>query len=73
MTVYGQFFRRVFAIGLGFAFIAYYPALTMLGRSDPLGLPDWAGWLSIPIAALACAVAGIVWRTGVRHYRSTGS
>jgi ABC-2 type transport system permease protein len=73
MTVYGQVFRRVFAVGLGFAFVAYYPALTILRRTDPLGLPSWTGWLSPFIASAACLVASAVWRVGVRHYRSTGS
>jgi len=73
MTVYGQVFRRMFAVGLGFAFVAYYPALTMLRRRDPLGLPPWTGWLSLVVASIACLVATTVWRVGVRHYRSTGS
>ena len=37
MTVYGRLFRRLFAYGLGFAFVAYYPALALLGRPDPAG------------------------------------
>jgi ABC-2 type transport system permease protein len=73
MTVYGEFFRRAFAYGLGFAFVAYYPALSMLHMRDPLGLPGWIGWLSPLVAAATCAVATLVWRIGVRHYRSTGS
>jgi ABC-2 type transport system permease protein len=73
MTIYGSFFRRLFAQGLGFAFVAYYPALALLGVPDPLGLPTWIGWLSPLVAALAAAVAAIVWRIGVRQYRSTGS
>jgi ABC-2 type transport system permease protein len=73
MTVFGGWFRRFFAYGLGFAFVAYLPALAMLGRSDPLGVPDWVRWCS-PLTALFVAVlAGWFWRTGVRHYRSTGS
>lgn len=73
MTVFGGWFRRLFAYGLGFAFVAYLPALAMLGRSDPLGAPDWLRWCS-PLTALFVAVlAGLFWRTGVRHYRSTGS
>jgi ABC-2 type transport system permease protein len=73
LTVYGGLFRRVFGLGLGFAFVAYYPALALLGRPDPLGLPGWVGWLS-PVVALAVAMlAALVWRVGVRHYRSTGS
>lgn len=72
-TVFGGLFRRVFTYGLGFAFIAYLPALAMLGRSDPLGTPDWLRWCSPLTALIVATVAGLFWRTGVRHYRSTGS
>jgi viologen exporter family transport system permease protein len=73
MAVYGALLRRLFAYGLGFAFVAYYPALTLLGRHDPLGAPPWLGYASPLIAVIATGLAGLVWRTGVRHYRSTGS
>jgi ABC-2 type transport system permease protein len=73
ITVYGGWFRRVFAYGLGFAFVAYYPALALLGRDDPLGLPAAAGWAAPAVAAAAVCVAAAVWRVGVRNYRSTGS
>ena len=73
VNVYSGLFRRVFAYSLGFAFVAYYPALALLGRPDPLGLPDWVAWSS-PLVALATAgLAAVAWRFGVRHYRSTGS
>lgn len=73
MTVFGGLFRRFFAYGLGFAFVAYLPALAMLGQSDPLGTPDWLRWCSPLTALIVAALAGLLWRTGVRHYRSTGS
>jgi ABC-2 type transport system permease protein len=73
MTVYGELFRRVFGFALGFAFVAYYPALALLGRDDPLGLPDWVGWASPAVAVPAAGLAWLCWRTGIRHYRSTGS
>jgi ABC-2 type transport system permease protein len=73
ITVYSGWFRRVFAFGIGFAFVAYYPALSLLGRSDPLGLPTAAGWASPLVAALAVGVAAAIWRIGIRQYRSTGS
>jgi ABC-2 type transport system permease protein len=66
-------FRRVFAYGLGFAFVGYYPSLVLLGRSDPLGLPTWIGWLSPVVALVAASLAGLLWRVAIRHYRSTGS
>lgn len=71
--VYGGWFRAVFAYGLGFGFVAYQPALALLGRPDPLGLPDYAGYLSPLVALGAAGVAAAVWRIGIRHYRSTGS
>lgn len=73
MTVYEGVFRRVFAFGLGFGFVAYYPALALLDRNDPLGLPGWVAWASPAVAVPAVAVAALCWRTGIRHYRSTGS
>lgn len=73
VTVYGGFFRWAFAYSLGFAFVGYYPALALLGRADPLGAPWWVGWGTPVVALVAAGAAGIVWRFGVRHYRSTGS
>jgi ABC-2 type transport system permease protein len=73
VTVYSGLFRRLFAYGLGFAFIAYYPALVLLGRRDPLGAPSFLGWCEPVIAVAAGCVAGALWRFGIRHYRSTGS
>lgn len=73
MTIYGEVFRRVLGYGLGFAFVAYYPALVLLGRPDPLGLPAWVGWVSPAVALPVAGGAALLWRVGLRHYRSTGS
>jgi ABC-2 type transport system permease protein len=73
MTVYSGWFRAVFAYGLGFGFVAYYPALALLGRADPLGLPAWVGWFAPGVALLAAAGAAAVWRLCVRHYPNTSS
>jgi ABC-2 type transport system permease protein len=73
ITVYSGWFRNMFAFGLGFAFVAYYPGLALLGDPDPLGGPAWLGWASPLVGIADVAVAALIWRTGVRHYRSTGS
>jgi viologen exporter family transport system permease protein len=73
VNVYGGVIRRLFAYLLGFAFVAYYPALALLGRPDPLGGPPWLGWLSPLVALAAAAAAALLWRLGIRRYRSTGS
>lgn len=55
------------------AFANWYPALYLLGRDDPFGAPEWLQFAS-PLAALVTvAIALLVWRSGVRHYTSTGS
>jgi len=73
ITVYGSWFRDLFAYTLGFGFVAYQPTLALLGRVDPLGLPGWAGYVAPLVCLPATLVAAVVWRSGVRQYRSTGS
>jgi ABC-2 type transport system permease protein len=36
-------------------------------------MPSWFAVLSPVVAVLTLVVAGVAWRTGVRHYTSTGS
>jgi ABC-2 type transport system permease protein len=73
LTMYRGAFRTLFAFGLGFAFVAYLPALALLDRTDPVGTPVWLHWCSPLAAMLAAFAAFLLWRTGIRHYRSTGS
>jgi ABC-2 type transport system permease protein len=73
ITIYGPWLRRVMCYAVPAAFVAYFPALGLLGRPDPLGLPELLQWSSPLVAVVAVAGAGLVWRTGVRHYQGTGS
>jgi ABC-2 type transport system permease protein len=73
LDIYADWLRRFATFGLPLGFVSYYPALYLLERVDPLGLPDWTRLLS-PVAALVlCALAWAAWSLGVRHYQSTGS
>src|SRR5919199_1138 len=73
LDIYRGSVRRFFTFVVPLAFVNYEPALYVLGRPDPLGLPDVARLLS-PVAALAmAALAWLGWQQGVRHYQSTGS
>lgn len=73
ITLYPAWLRGVFAYGLGFAFAGYQPMLALVGRADPLGTPAWLAWSTPAVAAVAWLAAIALWRTGIRHYRSTGS
>ncbi|MFE7354311.1 ABC transporter permease [Streptomyces sp. NPDC057543] len=55
------------------AFVNWLPALYVLGRDYPLGLPDWVAFLPPVVAGLCWLLAGLAWRVGLRAYRSTGS
>lgn len=73
MTVFPSELVKALTFVLPIAFVNWYPALYILGRDDPFGLPSWLQHAA-PLAALATTiVTAIVWRAGVRHYRSTGS
>jgi ABC-2 type transport system permease protein len=73
LDIYQDWLRRFATFVVPLAFVSYYPALYLLDRPDPLGLPRWAGALS-PLAALLFGlVAAAAWSAGVRHYQSTGS
>lgn len=73
LTIYPPELIRAVTFLVPLGFINWYPALHMLDRTDPLGLPAAVRFASPLVAALLCAVAGLAWRAGIRRYRSTGS
>jgi ABC-2 type transport system permease protein len=72
MEIFSGWLRRL-AVLVPLAFVAYYPALWVLGRTDPHGSPAWLRFAGPGVAAAVVLVARVVWRSGIRHYRSTGS
>lgn len=73
LAVYARWFRSLLTFAVPLAAVAYYPALAILGKPDPLGAPAWVGFVS-PLAGFAfLAAAFAAWRVGLRHYASTGS
>jgi ABC-2 type transport system permease protein len=73
LTIYPTEVVKALTFLVPVAFVNWYPALFILDVPDPFGLPDWLRFAS-PVAALVlCTLAALAWRTGVRHYRSTGS
>lgn len=72
LGVFGPVLSRFFTFVIPAAFTGYLPALAILGRDDPTGLPGWLPWASPLAAVLAAAAAGLLWRTGIRHYVGAG-
>jgi ABC-2 type transport system permease protein len=73
LDAYAGWLRRTLTFVFPLAFVGYYPALYVLDRPAPLGLPDWTRLLSPLIAALFVLLAARAWSAGVRRYVSTGS
>ncbi|WKX74236.1 ABC transporter permease [Streptomyces sp. XD-27] len=72
-TVFTRELVRAVTFLVPLAFVNWLPALYILDRPNPIGLPGWTG-LAAPLVAVACcAPAGLAWRAGLRTYRSTGS
>ncbi|MGW0616433.1 ABC transporter permease [Streptomyces sp. NPDC002765] len=72
-TVFGTELLRGVTYVLPLAFVNWLPATYVLGLPYPLGLPEWAAFLSPLVAAGCVGLAGLAWRAGLRSYRSTGS
>ena len=73
LTIFPAEVARGLTLVVPLAFVNWYPCLYLLDRHDPFGAPDWLR-LAGPLAAtITVVLTAAVWRTGVRHYRSTGS
>ncbi|MER5931319.1 ABC transporter permease [Streptomyces sp. NPDC002054] len=72
-TIFAQDLLRGVTFVVPLAFVNWLPALEVLGRPDPLGLPGWVAYLSPVVAFLVFVPASLAWRAGLRSYRSTGS
>lgn len=70
--IYERWLRRFLGYLVPMAFVTYMPALYILSKPDPLGLPPWMPFIAVAIAAAATLVAGATWQFAVRHYRSAG-
>lgn len=72
-TIFAKDLVRGVTFVVPLAFVNWLPALYVLGRDYPLGLPDWVAFLPPVVAGLCWVAAGLAWRAGLRAYRSTGS
>jgi ABC-2 type transport system permease protein len=73
LTVFPSELVKALTFVLPLAFVNWYPSLYILGRDDPFGMPAWLQFASPLAAVVLVALTAVVWRSGVRHYASTGS
>jgi ABC-2 type transport system permease protein len=73
VNIFGSWLRRLVIYLIPLAFTAYFPALYVLDKADPLGFPRALQFLSPVVAAATCLAGWALWRNAVRRYRSVGS
>jgi ABC-2 type transport system permease protein len=73
VNVFGPWLRRLVLFVVPVAFVSYFPALYVLDKPDPLGLPSALQFASPAVAVVTCVGGGLLWRNAVRHYRSVGA
>lgn len=73
MSIYPDIIRNFFTFILPAIFLLYYPALYILDKPDPLGMPAIAPFLAPFVAMAVFTLAIVIWNYGLRFYQSTGS
>lgn len=73
LSIYRGWFRRLFMFAIPLGCANYLPGIAILGREDPLGTPVILQWLAPLVGPAFLGIAFVLWRWGIRHYRSTGS
>lgn len=73
INIFGEWLRRLVIFVIPIAFISYFPALYLLDKDDPLGLPAGFRFASPLVAVAALLAGGLLWRFAVRRYRSVGA
>ena len=70
LSIYGPYLKGFLTFIVPYAFVAYYPALYLLGKSEADG--HW-GAFSPLVAILLFAATYQFWKLGIRSYQGTGS
>jgi ABC-2 type transport system permease protein len=73
MSIYPVWLRSFFTYIIPAIFLNYYPALYILNKPDPLGMPSFAPFLAPFVGGGFLAFGLIFWRFGMMHYQSTGT
>ncbi len=73
LTIYPTELVKALTFVIPVAMVNWYPSLYILDRADPFGFPTALQFASPVATAVLGFLAALVWRTGVRRYRSTGS
>ena len=73
LHIYHRLLQGIFLFIVPLGLTTFYPAVHILGKPDPFGLPPFVPFLAPLVAALFLGLGLVIWEFGMRHYQSTGS
>jgi ABC-2 type transport system permease protein len=73
LDMFGRGFRVLVTLFIPVAFLNYYPARWLLGKTLPGDPLYFLSFLSPLAAAVTLGIAAFVWQRGVRQYSSPGN
>lgn len=73
LHIFGRGGLMAFTVLVPLAFVSYYPAAMLLGRTEHFWFPTWLGWLTPTVGAAMLFAAYRFFMHQARHYTSPGS
>lgn len=73
MHIFPRPIRMLFTYVVPAILLSYYPAIFILGKTDPLGAPTFVSLLAPVTSAIMFLLAIRFWHFGIRNYQSSGS
>jgi len=73
LPIYNRWFAGIFIFVIPLGCVSYFPLVAILEKPDVFGLPLWLQCLTPLAGFFFMGAALLVWKAGVRRYRSTGS
>ncbi|MBU5425844.1 ABC-2 family transporter protein [Tissierella pigra] len=73
ISIYKPWFRKILIYIIPLATVNYFPAMSILGKTELYNYPIWLGWISPLVGTMFFLLSLLVWQIGVKHYTSTGS
>ncbi|MEE1736691.1 ABC-2 family transporter protein [Streptomyces sp. BE147] len=71
--IFPRMTQWILTFALPLAFVAYFPAALMIGRTESLPGPVWLAYMAPLAGFLLLSIAYQIWRRQIRYYSSSGS
>ena len=72
LSIFPGVVRALLTFGFPLAFVAYFPAAVVLGRTGELSVPAWVAYAAPLVGAAWFMLALLLWRSEIGQYRSAG-